>query len=472
MGRGKELAKNTIILSIGYFLPKFTFLITLPIITGHLTKSEYGHYDLLTTLSALILPIITLQIQTAAFRFLIDCRNDETETKRIISNIYLFVIPINLIGFVILFFIMTDYPLPTRMLILLYIWSDTIISITLQVVRGLAYNKLYSATSALRAFSNMILIVITVLLIRMGLNGVLLSYIVATFLGITLLVYKSGLIRRLDIGLYSAAVIKKMLAYSIPMLPNTLSVWVLSVSDRFVLNRFMGIEAVAVYSAANKIPLSFSAILSSFILAWQENASITVNDADADNYYSAVFDKVFCMLLGMMALLIGATPILFLILIRGDYSEAYRQMPLLFLGTFFAGVSSFLGGIYVAHKKTRSVGATTMLAAVINLGVNLAMVNKFGIYAASISTFISYMFLASYRMKNIKQFQNINYHYFKMIGAILVLMAMSVIGWINQFALNVLNFVLGIIVAVAFNKDIIRKVINGLLDKVRKKNDL
>ncbi len=472
MGRGKELAKNTIILSIGYFLPKFTFLITLPIITGQLSKSDYGHYDLLTTLSSLILPIITLQIQTAAFRFLIDCRKDETETKRIISNIYSFVIPLNLLVLVFLFFVMTDYPLTTRLLILLYIWADTMISVTLQVVRGLAHNKLYSAASAIRAVSNMILIVITVLLIKLGLNGVLLSYILATLLGIIFLVGKSGIIRYWNIGFCSGDVIKKLLAYSIPMIPNTLSVWVLSVSDRFVLNRFMGIEAVAVYSAANKIPLSFSAVLSTFILAWQENASITVNDSDADNYYSIVFDRVFCMLLGMMALLIGAAPILFFILIRGDYSEAYRQMPLLFLGTFFAGISSFLGGIYVAHKKTRNVGATTMLAAAINLGVNLAMVNEFGIYAASISTFVSYMFLAFYRMKNIKRFQNINYQHFKLIVAILVIMAMSVICWINRFELNIVNFILGIIVAVVFNMDIIRKAINVVLGKVRKKNDL
>jgi O-antigen/teichoic acid export membrane protein len=147
-------------------------------------------------------------------------------------------------------------------------------------------------------------------------------------------------------------------------------------------------------------------------------------------------------------------------------------MPLLFLGTFFAGISSFLGGIYVAHKKTRNVGATTMLAAAINLGVNLAMVNEFGIYAASISTFVSYMFLAFYRMKNIKRFQNINYQHFKLIVAILVIMAMSVICWINRFELNIVNFILGIIVAVVFNMDIIRKAINVVLGKVRKKNDL
>jgi O-antigen/teichoic acid export membrane protein len=50
MGRETKLAKNTFILAIGTFLPKFAAFITLPILTGCLTKDEIGRYDLITTL--------------------------------------------------------------------------------------------------------------------------------------------------------------------------------------------------------------------------------------------------------------------------------------------------------------------------------------------------------------------------------------------------------------------------------------
>lgn len=69
MEREKALAKNTIIIGFGTFLPKVASIITLPIVTGSLTKAEYGTYDLLLTLISLVLPLATLQIQTAAFRF-------------------------------------------------------------------------------------------------------------------------------------------------------------------------------------------------------------------------------------------------------------------------------------------------------------------------------------------------------------------------------------------------------------------
>lgn len=69
MSREGKLAKNTLILGVGTFLPKFASFITLPILTGCLTKSEYGIYDLITVLVSLLLPVATLQIQAAAFSF-------------------------------------------------------------------------------------------------------------------------------------------------------------------------------------------------------------------------------------------------------------------------------------------------------------------------------------------------------------------------------------------------------------------
>ena len=77
MSREGKLAKNTLILSIGTFLPKLASIITLPVLTGCLTQSEMGTYDVILILESLFLPTATLQIQTAAFRFLIDARDDK-----------------------------------------------------------------------------------------------------------------------------------------------------------------------------------------------------------------------------------------------------------------------------------------------------------------------------------------------------------------------------------------------------------
>lgn len=90
MNREEKLFKNTIILAIGTLVPKIASLITLPLLTGYLTTEEYGSYDLILTLVSLILPAATLQIQTAAFRFLVEHRKIMRRKKHNYKHIFIF----------------------------------------------------------------------------------------------------------------------------------------------------------------------------------------------------------------------------------------------------------------------------------------------------------------------------------------------------------------------------------------------
>lgn len=468
MNREKALAKNTFIIAIGTFLPKFSSIITLPIITGGLTKAEMGTYDLISTLVSLFLPVATLQIQSAAFRFLIDVREDEKETKRIITNIISFILPTSLIALTILYLCLGNVSLVIRWLICLYFFSDILMLSTQQIVRGLSNNKLYSASSVTISFSNMLLIVLTISVGKQGLVGVLASITIATTIGLILLLVKGHILSRIDLSLLSRKTLLEMLSYSWPMIPNSLSNWVLSFSDRAVLTAFMGLEANAIYSVANKIPALFTTVQGTFVFAWQENASLASKDSDADTYYAEMFDSIFGILVGIMALLIAATPILFWLLIRGDYKEAYYQMPVLFMGMLFSSMASFIGGIYVAHKKTRSVGVTTILAAACNLVIDLVFVHKIGIFAASISTLVSYVFLTIYRMVDVQKFQKVKFNTGRFCLLIALLVLMCAICWIDTVALNVLNIILGCIIAVVVNRKIMKSILLTLKNKMKK----
>lgn len=468
MNREKALAKNTFIIAIGTFLPKFSSIITLPIITGGLTKAEMGTYDLISTLVSLFLPVATLQIQSAAFRFLIDVREDEKETKRIITNIISFILPTSLIALTILYLCLGNVSLVIRWLICLYFFSDILMLSTQQIVRGLSNNKLYSASSVTISFSNMLLIVLTISVGKQGLVGVLASITIATTIGLILLLVKGHILSRIDLSLLSRKTLLEMLSYSWPMIPNSLSNWVLSFSDRAVLTAFMGLEANAIYSVANKIPALFTTVQGTFVFAWQENASLASKDSDADTYYAEMFDSIFGILVGIMALLIAATPILFWLLIRGDYREAYYQMPILFMGMLFSSMASFIGGIYVAHKKTRSVGVTTILAAACNLVIDLVFVHKIGIFAASISTLVSYVFLTIYRMVDVQKFQKVKFNTGRFCLLIVLLVLMCAICWIDTVALNVLNIILGCIIAVVVNRKIMKSILLTLKNKMKK----
>lgn len=441
MSREKNLAKNTIIIAFGTFLPKMTNLITLPLITAALTKEEYGTYDLISTLVALFLPFATLQIQSAAFRYLIDCRKNEAEIKRIITNIFAFVMPLSLGALAILFLSLHGMSCGSRILICSYFFADILLLTCQQMVRGLANNKLYSISAVVSSIMNLIFIIFFVQIEKFGLNGVIGSMTGATLIGLGILVIKGKLVGRIDFAYLSGKTIKDLLSYSWPMIPNSLSGWVLNFSDRIVLTIFVGLQGNALFAVASKIPSLFTTVQNTFVFAWQENASMASEDKDADKYFSDMFEKIYCILVGIMALLIAATPILFSILIRGDYKRSYYHIPILFLGVLFSALSSFLGGIYVAHKKTKNVGITTIMAAVLNLGIDLILVHIVGIFAASISTLVSYFALVLYRMIDILKFQNIKYNLRKMGLLLLFLCAMCVLCLINTLWSNLCNMI-------------------------------
>ena len=88
MNREKELAKNTLIITIGRICTQMITFFLLPLYTTILTTEEYGIVDLLNSLVMFLIPIISLQLEQAVFRKLIDNRKNNNQIKKIISSTF------------------------------------------------------------------------------------------------------------------------------------------------------------------------------------------------------------------------------------------------------------------------------------------------------------------------------------------------------------------------------------------------
>lgn len=469
MSREGKLAKNTFIISIGTFLPKLASFVTLPILTGCLTKEEYGTYDLITVLVSLLLPAATLQIQTAAFRFLIEVRHKEEEIKTIVTNIVCFIWPTSLIALLILFFGLHNQPTTVRIFICLYFLADIVVNAARQVCRGIDRNMDYSLSAILSALGKMVFAVVLVYWLKAGLLGTVISLFAASLFSLIFLVFKAKLYRYIDFRYFSMPKLKKMLSYSWPMVPNSMSAWVMRVSDRFVVTAVMGVSANAVYAVANKIPSLLNLAQSTFTLAWQENASIVSKDEDASEYYSSMFRTMFDLMAGFFGVLIAVTPLLFKILVRGDYAEAYNQIPVLFVAMFFFSMSTFLGGIYVAYMQSRSVGITTMVAAAINLVTDIGTIRWIGLYAASGSTLVSYIFLFIFRIIDVQKIVRVRYSKRHLLLVISMMVLESALCFQQKMILNIVNVVFGVVMFFILNKMFVRTVLHKLLQKIKER---
>lgn len=469
MSREGKLIKNTFIIGIGTFLPKFCSLVTLPIITAYLTKVQYGTYDLINTIVSLLLPVMTLQLQSAAFRFLIEYRKDEEKKCSIVTNIFIFVVASAVVSGIIAYCMIPGLGLITKLLIVVYFFVDILFIAVQQVLRGFSCTKMYSFCAIIVSVLNMLFIVATVSYLKWNLNGVILSISLATLVAIIVALVKTDIRKYFHLNSFSMPLLRKMLKYSWPMIPNSLSNWVISLSDRIVVTLFIGIEYTAVYAVANKLPALFTSLQGTFILAWQENASLSCNDDDIDIYYGRMFDGVIGILFAIISILISITPVVFEILIKGDYFEAYVQMPILYMGMFFSAMASFIGGIYIANKMTKSVGITTVAAAFINLVIDLVLVKQIGLYAASISTCVSYLILALYRMINIQKYQKIRFNYKRILMILVALTIICLLNYQYNIYLDVFNFFFAVVLSLIFNLSLVKELIVKAKSVITKK---
>lgn len=456
MNKKNSLAKSTFIISIGTFLPKLASFITLPILTGCLTKEQYGTYDIITVLVSLYLPSLTLQLKSAAFRFLLDVREDKEKQKKIITNIFSLTVPISVISLLILFIFLPGASSAVRLWICGYYLADILVNTVRQMARGLGKNLDYSISAIISAFGKMIFAVIFVWGLKWGLIGGTIALCLASLMSLIYIVCRLKIWKYIDMTLIDKSVTKSMLGYSWPIVPNEMSLWVMNMSDRLIVTNVLGITVNAVYAAATKIPQLINLAQSALNLAWQECAALTVKDKDSNDYYTEMFNTMLKLQGGVFGVVVGSAPILFKILIKGAYEEAYAQIPILCAGLFFSGMAIYLGGIYLAFKASKNVGFTTIGAAVVNIVVDISLINFIGIYAASISTLVSYICLFIFRSVNIRKLVKIKYN-FKTLAIILLIMSVEVILFYQRTPMfNIINAVFGYSVCLILNKDIIK----------------
>ena len=86
MNKKKQLAKNTLIIFLGRACTYFISFLLLPLYTSYLTTKDYGIVDLIQTYVTLLVPIITLELEMSIFRYLVDARGNNKDTKKRVES--------------------------------------------------------------------------------------------------------------------------------------------------------------------------------------------------------------------------------------------------------------------------------------------------------------------------------------------------------------------------------------------------
>lgn len=338
----------------------------------------------------------------------------------------------------------------------------------LQIARGLGKNITYSIASVISGISTVLLNIFFIVYMKLGAKGMLLSITIANGLSSIYLLISLRIVKYINFSKYSKEINKKMLKYSVLLIPNGISWWIMNASDRSIISFILGVSANGIYAVSCKFPGILSGIFNVFNLSWSESISLHIEEKDNSDYISSVFDDVLKIFGCIGLIIIAFLSLTFNFLINQNYNEAYLYIPILVVAAIFSLLAAQYGGIYIALKKTKQISYTTILAAIINLIVNIVLIKFIGLYAAAISTLISYFVILVYRHFDICKSIPINYKYKTIFTTILTYGIVILLYYINNFYLNLISLFLSILFSFMINSKLIKKAALNIYTFFRK----
>ena len=125
--------------------------------------------------------------------------------------------------------------------------------------------------------------------------------------------------------------------------------------------------------------------------------------------------------------------------------------------------------IYIAKKETKKIAKSSMLAALINLIINIFLIRYIGLFAASISTLVSYFVLMIYRIIDVKKYIKLNYDYKFISEMILFGIILLFTYYIKNLMLTIAVIILCMCMFLKYNKENIQSIFMSIKVFLNKK---
>lgn len=464
----KHLAKNVLLFSISSFGSKILSFLFVSFYTAVLTTEEYGTADLVWTTASLLLFFVTLNISDAVVRFALERTNEQEGIfsyglRIILRGQLIFGILLMVFGF----FNPVKWEWYLYLLLYIMVFANALYQVTTYYLRTFDEVKSVAVAgvmnTAITIFSNIILLVV----IKTGVVGYLSSMIIGSFVSS---LYALWVIIKRNKFNWTKVCDKEtkhmMISYSVPLIFNGISWWINNSLDRYLVTYFCGVSVNGLYAVASKIPTMLTTAQSIFAEAWNISAIKEFDKNDADGF----FGNMYSLYNGFSVL--GASGLILLnvfiarVLFARDFFSAWEYSSILVFSAVFSGLAGFAGGIFSVVRKTGYYALSTIIAALVNTGLNILFIPIWGAYGAAIATVISFIAVWLIRVIYAGKFIDWKINFLKDIVAYILLGVQLYLEhtqnhcYIGQFVI--------VIVLIVIYRNIVMKIFNLVRNRFRR----
>ena len=401
----RDVLKKFFTYGLGNILQSALSLILLPLYLRFLSPDEYGVISVLSVTMSLLALSISAGMMNGLIRIYYEA--EDLERRKLISTTWLWYLAVATVGGAILF---TQARQLSAVLFhasqaqsiriagvaFFFLMLRTVPFYILRLEKKAGQYVGYSLFSFLVDFTLKLYLIVW---LGRGVEGYFESSAIAHLL--TVAVMTPILVKNVSFSMDLPSP-KQLLRLGLPYVFGGVAVWTLDFSDRLLLNQYSGQSAVGTYAVAYNFANMFGILLATpsallvdpffFAFAAQRSSAETRRLLQRMLMYSFFAGGVLYLgialsggeVLRMFASYFGA---------KREYLIAANLIPILTLAPFvyFLVMPSILGGLWVKNAKIFSLAC--VCAAILNAGLNLIIIPKFGAPGAAVTTVVAYLLL-------------------------------------------------------------------------------
>ena len=393
----QNIAGRSAAFMVGTFLRRGAVFLLIPLYTAFLKPDAYAILAFVEVIISLTRIVFTLGLDTAAFRFYFAYETTD-ERRSFYTSIWLFQLGISALMTLVLtvvgkgLFGALIQNIPFDPYIRLALWiaffraGFEFIAMELFRAKGAARTYVWFSLAAFGVTVGWQIYMLAGL--RAGVDGAVRGMLWAAVIMAAL--YAVAIIRECG-PRPSFRFVLPALRYSLPLVPHFLAHWILSLSDRWILERNVSLADLGVYSLGDQIRQGYN------VIPWSANSAImpAFGRASRDHEQRAMLPRLVTYYIlgigGAGLAVVLFTPLALPLIAPPEYGRAAAVVPWLILGAVFYG-AYFMPMNVLAQTLgvTSTVSAVTLLAGGVNIGLNLLLVPRFGIMAAAVNTALAY----------------------------------------------------------------------------------
>ncbi len=394
----KKSLKLSVVYSFGNLLQRVLSILLLPLYVSYFTVGEYGILSLMVISSQFLASIVYEPFTTALKRFFYKPEYLSDRKKLIFNLLFAMFLKAFFVSFI--YYLAGD--LICKILIgdsryvsfvrafSLIVFFAPFVSFSFSFLQMSERAKFYVVISLMNFIMSFTSIIVFIVWLKAG----LFSVPVGMALGYVLVIVSvlPALFKEIEIKA-SFSLLKKALSYSYPLLPFTLSDFVMQYSDRYIIRIFLGVDWVGIYSFGYNLAKIVNILLVMPVMGGFVPA-INRLEKNPDRQKKFISEtSIYVYAAGVCVVLLFSLfskEIVLLLSRKPDYLKAVWIMPIVAFSYAQLLLGIFLGFGMSMRMKSFHISGIMIFSAFINVLLNIIFVPLMGIIGAAVATLISF----------------------------------------------------------------------------------